>query len=70
MIASIPYINLLNLSWRIKCLFLRNMETLSDDEKDSRKVKMFVTSCYFHWSHGFLKEIYIFALGEHVHLRL
>ena len=26
MIVSLPYINLLNLSWRIKCLFLRNME--------------------------------------------
>ena len=27
-IVLIPYINLLNLSWRIKCLFLRNMEPL------------------------------------------
>ena len=26
MIVLIPYINLLNLSWIIKCLFLRNME--------------------------------------------
>ena len=29
MIALIPCINLLNLSWIIKCLFLRNMEPLS-----------------------------------------
>ena len=28
MIVWIPYINLLNLSWIIKCLFLRNMEPL------------------------------------------
>ena len=28
MIVLIPYINLLNLSWIIKCLFLRNMEPL------------------------------------------
>ena len=28
MIVLIPYINLLNLSWIIKCLFLRNMELL------------------------------------------
>ena len=28
MIVSIPYINLLNFSWIIKCLFLRNMEPL------------------------------------------
>ena len=26
MIVLIPYINLLNLSWLTKCLFLRNME--------------------------------------------
>ena len=26
MIVIIPYVNLLNLSWIIKCLFLRNME--------------------------------------------
>ena len=29
MIVLIPYINLINLSWIIKCLFLRNMEPLS-----------------------------------------
>ena len=29
MIVLIPYINLLNLSWIVKCLFLRNMEPLS-----------------------------------------
>ena len=29
MIVLIPYINLLNFSWIIKCLFLRNMEPLS-----------------------------------------
>ena len=29
MIVLIPYINLLNLSWIMKCLFLRNMEPLS-----------------------------------------
>ena len=29
MIVLIPYINLLNLSWMVKCLFLRNMEPLS-----------------------------------------
>ena len=29
----IPYINLLNLSWIIKCLFLRNMEPLTLDPK-------------------------------------
>ena len=28
MIVLIPYINLLNLSWIIKCLFLRHMEPL------------------------------------------
>ena len=28
MIVLVPYINLLNLSWIIKCLFLRNMEPL------------------------------------------
>ena len=28
MIVSIPYINLLNISWIIECLFLRNMEHL------------------------------------------
>ena len=28
MIVLIPYINLLNLSWIIKCLFLRNMKPL------------------------------------------
>ena len=28
MIVLIPYINLLNLSWIIKCLFLRSMEPL------------------------------------------
>ena len=28
MIVLIPYINLLNLSWVIKCLFLRNIEPL------------------------------------------
>ena len=28
MIVLIPYINLLNLSWIIKCLFLRDMESL------------------------------------------
>ena len=28
MIELIPYINLLNLSWITKCLFLRNMEPL------------------------------------------
>ena len=28
MIVSIPYINLLNISWTIKCLLLRNMEPL------------------------------------------
>ena len=28
MIALRPCINLLNLSWMIKCLFLRNMESL------------------------------------------
>ena len=28
MIVLIPYINLLNLSWIIKCLFLRDMEPL------------------------------------------
>ena len=28
MIVLIPYINLLNLSWIIKCLFLSNMEPL------------------------------------------
>ena len=28
MIVLIPYINLLNLSWIINCLFLRNMEPL------------------------------------------
>ena len=30
MIVLIPYINLLNLSWRIKCLFMRNMEPLKE----------------------------------------
>ena len=30
MIVLIPYINLLNLSWLIKCLFLRNMEPFRD----------------------------------------
>ena len=30
MIVLIPYINISNLSWRIKCLFLRNMEPLND----------------------------------------
>ena len=29
MIVLIPYINLLKLSWIIKCLFLRNMESLN-----------------------------------------
>ena len=29
MIVLIPYINLLNLSWIIKCLFLGNMELLN-----------------------------------------
>ena len=29
----IPTINLLNLSWRIKCLFLRNMEPLTLSDK-------------------------------------
>ena len=29
MIVLIPYINLLNLSWIIKCLFLRNMKPLN-----------------------------------------
>ena len=33
MIVSIPYINLLNLSWIIKCLFLRNMESLKHQAK-------------------------------------
>ena len=30
MIVLIPYINLLNLSWIIKCLHLRNMEPLGE----------------------------------------
>ena len=30
MIVIMPYINLLNLSWIKKCLFLRNMEPLID----------------------------------------
>ena len=33
MIVLIPYINLLNLSWFIKCLILRNMEPLKALEK-------------------------------------
>ena len=33
MIVLIPYINLLNLSWTIKCLFLNNMEPLKRGEK-------------------------------------
>ena len=32
----IPYNNLLNLSWIIKCLFLRNMEPLREFPRDLR----------------------------------
>ena len=32
MIVLIPYNNLLNLSWTIKCLFLRDMEPLNSDD--------------------------------------
>ena len=32
MIVLMPYINLLNLSWIIKCLFLRNMEPLNKNK--------------------------------------
>ena len=32
MVVLIPYINLFNFSWIIKCLFLRNMAPLSRDE--------------------------------------
>ena len=31
MIVLIPYINLFNLSWMLKYLFLRNMEALSSE---------------------------------------
>ena len=33
MIILIPHINLLNLSWKIQCLFLSNMEPLSNTGK-------------------------------------
>ena len=38
MIVLIPYINLLNLSWIKKCLFLRNMESLRQRIKQQQKI--------------------------------
>ena len=42
MIISIPYINLLKLSWIVKSIFLRNMEpliTMSATEKTEKPLK-------------------------------
>ena len=43
MLVLIPYINLLKLSWIIKCLFLRNMEPLNQCHYTVNTVKVMLS---------------------------
>ena len=47
MIVLIPYINLLNLSWIIKCLFLSNMEPLKISKFFSFSYLVYLFQTYF-----------------------
>ena len=47
MIVLIPYINILNLSWIIKCLFLRNMEPLTERFMAAPLLKLFLSFFFF-----------------------
>ena len=59
MIALIPYINLLNLFWIIKCLFFNNMEPLIELTVAWQNSKPVHISCKIH---AFLQNAISFAL--------
>ena len=66
MIVVIPYINLINLSWIIKCLFLRNMEPLMI------LMRYFFSDIFFHKAYGFVTHFhfhkaYSFVTNFHFH---
>ena len=51
-----PYVNLLNLSWIIKCLFLRNMETLKRQSQLHKIVFKYVTDESFEMPSYFFQK--------------
>ena len=64
MIVSIPYINLVNLAWRIKCLFFRNMEPCCFVVYSTRRFVVFLSVCHFVLVFFSPFSIAITSLGE------
>ena len=57
MIVLIPYINLLTLSWTIKCLFLRDMEPLMKSEFNDAFAVLFYDFLYKNVCCGYSFEL-------------
>ena len=67
MIVLIPYVNLLNFCWKVKCHFLRNKEPLtitSDDGVHHRNYASFIHLSIIYLSSGI--EIFVTFMGKAV----